>query len=199
VPPSDLHTNLTKRVRGWMRRRATGAGIDYATEVYLAESYVADAVVIGSLQHRFWLEVTRSSIEEFRSLGSRDRVIAPEKLVMVFETKVSRSDFMCTFNGNSERNRSKPIGNLHYLVTPPGLKCSDHLPDWWGILEQSGNGLRQVRHARYGVIEEAYLWHAAFRVLLAQHRNPRCFICLGQTANELGEVEASSKEKSGVR
>jgi|SRR5581483_8413481 len=180
MPPSKLHCDLTDRVLGWMRRRVTGVGFDYASEVYLADGYVADAVVIGSLQHRFWLEVTSSDIEEFRSLGDMDRVIAPEKLVMVFETKVSRQDFMCTFNGSKEGNRRKPIGNLHYLIIPQALKCEDHLPEWWGILEQSRKGLRQIRQAKYIATDDSQLWHAGFRVLLAQHRNPRCLTCLHQ-------------------
>jgi hypothetical protein len=163
-----------------MRRRVTGAGFEYASEVYLGEGYVADAVVIGSLQHRFWLEVTLSDIEEYRSLGDVDRVIPPEKQVMVFETKVSRQDFMCTFNGSKEGNRRKPAGNLHYLITPEGLKCEDHLPEWWGILIQARKGLRQIKQATYIATAEAELWHAGFRVLLAQHRNPRCLTCLRQ-------------------
>lgn len=194
MPPSELHYNLTKRVRRWMRRRATGVGFDWATEVYLAEGYVADAVVISQLQHRFWLEVTRSNLQEFRALN-RDRVVAPEKLVIVFETKVSRGDFLCTFNNANEGNRRVPIGNLHYLIIPTDLRCDDHLPEWWGIVEQSGNGLREVRPAKYCKIEESQLWHAAFRVLLASHRLPRCFICQGLTDEWQYESGKDSEQK----
>lgn len=179
MPPSELHYELTRRVRGWMRRRATGAGFEWASEVYLAQGYVADAVVIGSFQHRFWLEVTHSSLPEWRERGSMTP--EPEKLVIVFETKVSRSDFLSTFHSGREGNRATPIGNLHYLIIPDGLQCVDHLPGWWGILQKSGNGLRQVRAASFCDATDAQLHHAAFRVLFARARNPRCFICLGQT------------------
>ena len=167
MPPSALHVELTKRTRRWMRRRATGAGVAWASEVYLGQGYVADAVLVGSLQHRFWLEVTKSNIEEFRALGSRDRVIAPEKLVIVFEAKVSRSDFLATFS-RENGNRLAPAGNLHYLVASDNLTNFDCLPGWWGILQQSGNGLRQIRPSIYRDVAEQQLWHAGFRVLLAQ-------------------------------
>lgn len=183
MAPSALHVELTKRTRRWLKHRVTGAGMDWASEVYLAESYVADAVAIGSLQHRFWLEAIKSNIEEYRTSGSHDRIIAPEKLTMVFETKVSRNDLLCTFRQESG-NRLSPIANLHYLVVSESLTNFDCLPEWWGILRQSGNGLGQLRPARFCDITEAALWHAGFRVLLAQHRNPRCFICLGQTEQE---------------
>jgi hypothetical protein len=48
----------------------------------------------------------------------------------------------------------------------------DHLPPWWGLLQQSGRGLREFRPAQFFNISEDRLWHAAFRVLLASHRNP---------------------------
>lgn len=180
MPPSKLHYDLTNRIPAWIRRRLTAVGFQYAPEVYLADGYVADAVVIGSLQHRYWLEVTLSDIEEFRRFGSMNRINPPEKLVMVFETKVTRQDFMCTFNGSKDGNRRKPIGNLHYLITAQGMKCEDQLPEWWGILEQARTGLRQIRQALYISTDESQLWHAGFRVLFAQRRNPRCATCLHQ-------------------
>lgn len=198
MPPSELHSDLTNRVAGWMRRRVTGAGFDYATEVYLARGYVADAVVIGSLQHRFWLDVTASDIQEFRRLGNMDRVVAPEKLVMVFETKVSRQDFLCTFNGNVEGNRRNPVGNLHYLIIPQALKCEDHLPAWWGILEQSRKGLRQIREAKYMATDDSRLWYAGFRVLLAKHRNPRCLTCLHEIEESLEREKSRTKALAGI-
>lgn len=68
-------------------------------------------------------------------------------------------------------NRLQPIGNLHYLVIPPGLTVTDKLPPWWGILQQSARGLRELRAATLYHITEQQLWHAAFRVLLASPRN----------------------------
>jgi hypothetical protein len=97
----------------------------------------------------------------------------PERIVIVFETKVSRSHFLWTFKNSPEANRKSPIGNLHYLVIPPDLKCTDHLPNWWGILQQSGRGLREIRPAIFSSITDL---HAAFRVLNASHRNPTIFI-----------------------
>lgn len=175
---NSLHFHLTRRVEGWISSRATGAGFNWATEVYLAQSYVADAVVIASLQHRFWLA------------AQGNQRPTPERLVIVFETKVSRSDFLWTFKNSPEANRKSPIGNLHYLVIPPNLNCIDHLPAWWGILQQSGRGLRELRPATFSPITDHQLYHAAFRVLLASHRNPSIFITspspdIGAANNEL--------------
>lgn len=192
MPPSQLHTELTRRVRPWIRRRVTGAGLDYATEVYLAESYVADAVVIASLQYRFLLETSSPSKHPWRSTCDplhSSHSILPERLVIVFETKVSRSDFLATFRPRrskpcSSTNRSNSVGNLHYLVTTDDIKCDDCLPPFWGVLCKSGGGLKQVKSAQFQDISQERLYHAAFRVLLASARNPRCFICLQSIADE---------------
>jgi len=155
-----LHFQLTRRVDGWLASRRTGCGSYTATEVYLAEGYVADAVAIASFQHRFWVAV-----------GGKGHIV-PERLSIIFETKVSRGDLLSTFSPTRNGNRRSPIGNLHYLIVADGLSCADCLPDWWGILKQSGRGLREIRPARFCEITDTQLYHAAFRVLLASHRNP---------------------------
>jgi hypothetical protein len=195
----NLHFDLTQRVQSWTSSRATGAGFNWATEVFLAPGYVADAVVIASLQNRYWLatgggghelapdpqaatEPTAQSDEEFSEFNitfPAPRVgqhPIPERLVIVFETKISRSDFLATFHQERNGNRRSPIGNLHYLVIPPNLSCTDHLPEWWGILQQSRRGLREIRPATFNPIPDQDLYHAAFRVLLASYRNPPRFV-----------------------
>lgn len=210
MPPSQLHIELTRRVRPWMRRRVTGAGLDYATEVYLAKSYVADAVVIASLQHRFLVETSspnhrwRTATDPLHSTHS----ILPEKLVVVFETKVSRSDFLATFRPRNTpepcntTDRTQIVGNLHYLVTTREIKCDDYLPPFWGVLCKSAGGLEQRRPAQFQDIPEERLYHAAFRVLLASARNPRCFICLqgiaDQTCRQCGNSLLQRRSPSTV-
>lgn len=151
-----LHPQLTQRASRWISKRCTGAGFNHATEVFLGPNYVADAVVIASLQHRFWL-----------AAGGGEQHSLPERLVIVFETKVSRTDFLATFNSARTGNRRFPIGNLHYIITPPALHSLDHLPPWWGLLQQSYRGLQEIRPAQLCPIDEHQLHHAAFRVLLA--------------------------------
>ncbi|MGI9066943.1 MAG: hypothetical protein ACR2HX_11145 [Pyrinomonadaceae bacterium] len=40
----------------------------------------------------------------------------------------------------------------------PELTCIDHLPEWWGILQPSGSGLPELRHATFGAITEPQRW-----------------------------------------
>lgn len=157
MPPSKLHWDLTNKVPGWIGSRTTGAGYQWAAEVSLSEGYVADAVAIASLQGRFWLQA-----------GGTYEDAIPERLVFVFETKVSQSDFNAKFG--CETNRQHPIGNLHYVVIPPTIDFNC-LPEFWGVIQQSGRGLRELRPARLQPIPEDRLWHAAYRVLLASRRN----------------------------
>jgi hypothetical protein len=85
-----LHLESTQRASRWISKRCTGAGQNSATEVFLGPNYVADAVIINSLQHRFWL-----------AAGGNPHP-TPERLIIVFETKVSRTDFLNTFQSQSQ-------------------------------------------------------------------------------------------------
>jgi hypothetical protein len=108
-------------------------------------------------------------------MGERQReagAALPEKMVFVFETKCSQSDFGATFRRDREvrGDRKTPIANLHYLiisrdVNPVGL------PPFWGVLQESGRGLNQVKAAAFQELSTERLYHAGFRTLLATRRN----------------------------
>ncbi|MFA5376550.1 MAG: hypothetical protein WC455_12460 [Dehalococcoidia bacterium] len=136
----------------WLGAKVTGRGMRGATEVILGNGYVADAVAICSLQMRFYHEFLQLkpiictaghiTAEQQAELSSR----VEDDFIFVFESKVSRSDFLATFKTNGTRH--EPIGNIHFLVSPKDL-CVDELPDWWGWLIPAGNGLTIKKMPRY--------------------------------------------------
>jgi hypothetical protein len=89
----------------------------------------------------------------------------------LFEVKVSRPDFLSTFGPNHKAehgNRHHAVASLHWVVTPAGLLNTDDravLPGWWGLLEQAGTGLREVRPPRLIEVEQKMWAHLHFALL----------------------------------
>jgi len=164
---SDLHKELSTRAIAWVRSRATIKGVRGLAEVQVSDSYIADAVVLANLQYRFKkqykIPVTRKDyLIKVKPFDTRNLTLA-----LIFETKVSRSDFLNTFkeNGNNHDNRLNPVGNLHLIITPPGLVSPDEVPRPWGLLEQSGNGLREIAVPVYCEISDIQLYRIAASML----------------------------------
>jgi hypothetical protein len=70
-----------------------------------------------------------------------------DEAVCIFECKASRADFLATFGLNPKNhiNRHEKQGTLHWVVAAQGVvRDSDDL-GFWGLLVQSGRGLREVR------------------------------------------------------
>lgn len=123
---SKTHKELIQKAITWLSGRCTGKGMRWSTEFFLKNQYVADAVVFHNLQIRFW---NQNSTQ-------------PESLITVFESKISKSDFLAKFPPvGSFSNRKEPVGNFHYAVVTRGLVQANELPDFWGLLEESKNGL----------------------------------------------------------
>lgn len=140
-----------------MSQRATLSGQRWATEIQVDHGYVVDALVLASLQVRFWDQLFD---------GDRARPkMQPPKLVHIFETKISRGDFLAKFHPKRDTERKKPKGNLHYVVAPQHLIDPIELPDFWGLLEQSGRGLREVKRPTLLDIPEIQLWNYSHQIL----------------------------------
>jgi len=139
MAPSSLHHDLQWMALRWLGVRATASGIRGATEVYVQKGYVADAAALCSLQHRFW-DQYRGSI----SLSCSSYVSC------IFEIKVSRADYLATFPVRQPPRKCRvyPYADLHWIVTPRGVTTADEHTGFWGLLEISGGGLRQVRPPR---------------------------------------------------
>lgn len=162
---SAHHFALCQRCLPWFASRSTRRGIHGALEVRVADGYVCDALAIGAFQDRFIRNYAKRSGLERR--GTADDVWAEWcELACVFEIKVTRADFLSTFSGGPKHeNRHVPLGSLHWCVTPRGLIQGDELPEWWGLLEQSGGGLAEQKSPRLFKIGEATLHSFAYELL----------------------------------
>src|SRR5574343_2016829 len=157
---SELHDTLTARAKTWLQGRAGFSGIKWAYELTVAPAYIVDAAAVCHLQGRF--------VRELRGLAAAPLPGHLNYFAHVFETKVTRADFLARFHPNKPSNRATPVANLHYLVTPKGLVSPEELYPFWGLLEASGCGLRVVRQARpeglgnyreiHGDFAEGILW-----------------------------------------
>lgn len=197
---SLTHEELTLRAIRWLSNKASFNGIRYATEIKLADGYVADAVALGGLQGRFHQRYCHESgIKEVMTNRNINGVNIPLrylpiewKTIFVFEAKATRADFLSTF-GNSKgkhANRHSPIGGLHWIVMPKGMVKLEEVPTFWGLLEAYGRGLTEKVSPYYfdidyrfrAEIAEEILWHGLKYDRLAQI--PTCPDCLKDYPNQ---------------
>lgn len=143
----EQHKALAARCQPWLNRRTTGRGHRGGYEVPLANGYIADWVALCGFQNQF-----RQQYVEDRELERRGAVLICPEFACVFEVKVSRGDFFSTFGHGqrfAEAKRDQALGSLHWVVTPRGLIDPQRVPTFWGLLEMSGGGLREVRRPKF--------------------------------------------------
>lgn len=132
---SDLHRDLSEHALIWLESKATGRGIRGCVEMIISNGYIVDAGAVCGL--------TMANEKLFLGESNRDALKKDaDDYSFVFESKVSRADFMNTFkNGNHGGDRMAPVANFHFIVTPFGLVSENEVPEFWGLLEQRGCGL----------------------------------------------------------
>ena len=147
---SRMHYHLSTLAERWLRHRVTQRGLRSSHELQVGNGYIADYVALGSFQQvyerRYWYNHHRDNL--YRSIGD-GQLRSQRNLtdIMIFEVKASRADFMSTFGGkvkNGHKNRHYPVGSHHWIVAPKGLITINEVPTFWGLLETSGRGLREV-------------------------------------------------------
>ena len=165
MAPSEKHIELALMGLTWLQNKVTRKGMRGATEVALDQGYVADAVAMCSLQRRF-LRVYL------------DHSILPDGEVLnyfacVFEAKATRTDFCKTFITSINHKRLDPIGSLHWCITPKRIVNHYELPSFWGLLEECGSGLREVKKPQIKILSSEQFDKIAHRLLwpLQAHRN----------------------------
>ena len=140
---STEHDELSARCLTWLENKATGKGIRGQTEIALQPWFIADAVALCSFQYRFFKHYCdHSNLKMATNLDHRG---AYNDFVCVFESKVSRQDFNNTFKSGKNTSREQHQGNLSWVVTTKGLVDPAELPDYWGLLEKSGQGLKEIK------------------------------------------------------
>lgn len=168
MAPSNKHVELQERALTWIGNMATGKGVRGATEIMVANEYVADAVVICTLQSRFDLK--------YKEMSGRGDLGCLTEQVCIFEIKVSRSDFLATFpsgwasTGKRDGNRLYPVGTLHWCVALPGLVYQSELPDFWGLLVPRGRGLTELKAPTFYPISLPILHEHAYQLLWVPSR-----------------------------
>ncbi len=134
---SEKHDELTGKALCWISSKfaARGGRGGFEFRVPGFHGYVADAAAIGNLQGRY---------------AQRFRPQKPgytwQEFTMVFESKATRSDFLSTFGkGDRHSNRLVAVANLHWVVAAKGICTPDEVPEFWGLLVESGSGLRELK------------------------------------------------------
>lgn len=69
-------------------------------------------------------------------------------LSTLIECKTSRSDFLADAKKPWRRDPARGLGYFRYFCCPKGLIDIKELPENWGLLETSGNGLRVKQPAK---------------------------------------------------
>ena len=188
---SAEHAELASRCLRWFAARSTGRGIVGATEVSIAPGYVLDAMAIGGFQHRHLTKyLSRSGLHEktIRCTTGEPETVGDtyNEFACAFEVKVSRADFRSTFGDSPKHsNRKAPIASMHWCATPKGMVVSDELPEFWGLLEASGCGLRETRPPQVFVVGSATIHKCAYDIQMRGRRGsanwlhiPTCPCCL---------------------
>lgn len=169
---SSLHQDLSWKSLDWLAARSTQRGILGTTEVVLAQGYVADAVALAGLQHRLLVRYLDTSglvekfVREDGNGGLEETGDVRNELVCVFEVKVSRRDYLSTFDGAGKKpNRHSPVGSMHWCVTPRGMVEPQEVPNFWGLLQPRGSGLQEVKSPTMFVVSEILVHRVAYEIL----------------------------------
>ena len=188
------HDELTVKAGKWLHSKVTMSGIRSEFEVAIAKGYIADYVALTWLQGRFmelygaigggWI---KEEIEPGCDILRPAQYPAAPSLVLVFEAKASRSDFLSTFNNSkTHANRKEPVGSFHWVIANHRICEPNELPDFWGLLMPSGRGLHEVRRPTFHDISKAVMNEIAYRILWKSGygRHDRILYALTQSRKE---------------
>lgn len=144
----------------WLEKYATNRGIRGCEEVIMRPGYVADAAAICGLQYQHYKNW----------IGDRKPNDFSDDFTWIFETKVSRSDFLKTFiNDKHLGSRLSPVCNFHYIVASKKIIAKEEVPEFWGLIEEYGRGLRIVKEAIYVPTTKEQLHEFGYTLLRSGH------------------------------
>lgn len=157
-----LHKELSIRAVSWMNSRMTASGIRWATELQLEKNWIADCVAFGFPQMRFFDRIKKiENQQDAEDVWKKNGY--PNAFLYVFESKTSKQDYLKSFA--TDGPKTKLIGNLNYIITPKDLITKDLLPEGWGWLVKSGNGLREIITPRLNNITDEFRYMIGYRML----------------------------------
>ncbi len=190
---SLLHQQLTDKTEAWLNKLVTRRGLVWREEHQIHTGLKPDATAFCSLQlkhyceylrvdpvlsaeiyNRINLKRTKVNLKEYNKLYNKisneicdERYYADNEFMIIFESKASITDFNNTFK-NKINIKNNIYANIHFLVIPKGFSSKyrlHELPNYWGILEQSGVGLKLIKLPTYTKIDRAYFLEAAYTML----------------------------------
>lgn len=94
--------------------------------------------------------------------------VPENRFMFIFETKITVSDYNNTFMyDNHTISKLSPFANFHFLVIPKKLLRENNIvvPEIYGILEDSGRGLRMIRKPPFFKINELDFYKNAYNML----------------------------------
>lgn len=196
MAPSARHKELQSMTERWIKNRSFKmCGVTEANCV----GYIADFVAIAGMYDAQHTRYTRHSGLKKKYMNPRysmKKYVAPEIYpsngdymkskavfgdigrwyVCVFEVKVSRADFLNTFNGKDTTHakaRMEPVGTAHWVVADKGVCKSEELPDFWGLLTPYGAGLTELKMPKLNVLTDSSIHAIAFDMLAWLNMNFR--------------------------
>jgi len=168
---SDRHIELQNMVTRWIGNRAFKiCGLPESNFV----GYVADYVAIAGMhdadhtRYTSHSNLTKMSMSHWPGEGYKISGDIDRWYVCVFEVKVSRQDFLNTFNGKDTphaKARMKPVGTAHWVVADKGVCKPEELPDFWGLLEPYGAGLTEKKMPKLNILPDSEIHAMAFDML----------------------------------
>ncbi len=150
----------------------TPKGFRGALEVKLANGYVADAVALGNLQNKYNVNYWNNhhgdpKMNHFVHERHHEQVF-------ILEAKATRTDFLNTFGSlhGEHRNRFQPIGTHHWVVVAADIITPEDMEKlrFWGVLVESGNGLKEIRPPYWCNIDKSDIHKIAYRILWRKGR-----------------------------
>ena len=167
MSPGNHHLELQKRSLAWLGGRITSKGFRGYQELRVGDGYVADAVCLGNLQLRYDLQYWDNHHND--PMRSHRHCERHYEQVFVFEAKATRADFLNTFGSpyGNHQNRFTPVGTHHWVVIAKGIAKPEEIErlGFWGVLVESGNGLREIRAPYWCNIEKQRVLEIAHAIL----------------------------------
>jgi hypothetical protein len=136
-------------------------------EIQLRPGYIADVVALLSFQLRFAERYEHLSDRHLGGQPGKRIVTVNDEAVCIFECKASRADFLATFGPtpNNHINRHEKQGTLHWVVAAQGIVLDSDDLGFWGLLVQSGRGLREIRSPRRDYLTREQINAVAYELL----------------------------------
>lgn len=192
---TQLHEWLTKITCDFIANRATQRGVIWRQEHTIHNGMRPDAIAFCSLQQQYYHEITgkgyprdgeilkimtENGFDSNPEVFNKDEYLQAQckalneyydnvenEFMIVFETKISYSDFKSSFNGSGSW-KEQPYAHYHFLVCPKDFSATYDLsamPDYWGILEPNPRALKIIRLPKYNKIDRNFFLEAAYTIL----------------------------------